>query len=98
VRKDDLLKVVDNNAEYVKLIDEIVYLEEQLDVLRELPKIKINPDNPEMQKATPAAKMYKEYLQQYLNAVKLLSKAAKIDADEDESPLRAWIRSRTEKG
>lgn len=93
-RRDELLKLIDNSAELNQLVDEVIYLEEQLDMLRKLPKIKINPNNPEQQKATPAAKLYKEYLQQYLNAIKLLSKATKFDVDEEESPLRKWVKSR----
>ena len=31
------------------LIDEILYLENQLNYLRGLPKIRVNPDNPEQQ-------------------------------------------------
>ena len=76
------------------LIDEILYLENQLDYLRGLPKIRVNPDNPEQQKITPAAKLYKEYLQQYLNALKLLLKTGDTGDDTGESPLREWVKKR----
>ena len=76
------------------LIDEILYLENQLDYLRGLPKIRVNPDNPEQQKITPAAKLYKEYLQQYLNALKLLLKTGDTGDDAGESPLRNWVKKR----
>ena len=76
------------------LIDEILYLENQLDYLRGLPKIRVNPDNPEQQKITPAAKLYKEYLQQYLNALKLLLKTSDTGDDAGESPLRNWVKKR----
>ena len=93
-RRDELLKIVGDNKTLVPMIDEIVYLEEQLDMLRKLPKIKINPKNPEQQKVTPAAKMYKEYLQQYINAIKAVEKSVGTDDDETISPLREWVSKR----
>jgi hypothetical protein len=69
----------------------MVYLEEQLDELRELPKIKIHPTDKTKQKTTPAAKLYKEYLQQYTNIVRILMKATGVDESEEESPLRKWM-------
>ena len=37
--------------------------------------------------------MYKEYLQQYVNVVKVVQKAAGIDEVETDSPLRAWLKN-----
>ena len=93
-RREELLMVIGDNKTLVPMIDEIVYLEEQLDMLRKLPKIKINPKNPEQQKVTPAAKMYKEYLQQYINAIKAVEKSVGTDDDETISPLREWVSKR----
>lgn len=90
-RKEELLKLLNNDVAYVPLINEMVYLEAQLDELRELPKIKIHPTDKTKQKTTPAAKLYKEYLQQYTNIVRILMKATGIDETEDESPLRRWM-------
>lgn len=90
-RKKELLKLLNNDITYVPLITEMVYLEDQLDELRKLPKIKIHPSDPTKQKTTPAAKLYKEYLQQYTNIVRILMKATGIDETEDESPLRRWM-------
>lgn len=73
-------------------IDNFVYLEEQLDDLRKLPKIKVDPKNPERQKVTPAAKIYKELFQQYINALKVLQSYDKNLADVEDSPLRAWVK------
>lgn len=91
-RKDELLKVIENDSTLVPLIDEIVYLEEQLDYLRGLPKIKVHPKDPMKQKATPAAKLYKEMLQQYTNIIRILLKATGTDMDDEESPLRKWVK------
>ena len=97
-RRDELIKIVGDSPELNQLVDEIIYLEEQLNMLRKLPKIKVNPNNPEQQKATPAAKLYKEYLQQYLNAIKLLSKETDDKNNEEESPLRKWVKSQYDDG
>ena len=59
---------------------------------RYLPQIKVDPENPERQKATPAAKLYKETLQQYTNVIKVLAHCTGQDADSEESPLRKWAR------
>lgn len=77
-------------------IENFVYLEGQLEELRKLPKIRVNPNNPEQQKTTPAAKMYKELFQQYLNALKVLQSYDKNLNDIEESPLRAWVNKHLE--
>lgn len=92
-RKEELLKVIENDTTLTPLIDEVVYLEEQLDYLRTLPKIKVHPKNPEMQKTTPAAKLYKEMLQQYTNIIRILMRATGTDLEDDESPLRKWVKN-----
>ena len=91
-RKEELLKVIENDVTLIPLVTEMVYLEKQLDELRELPKIKVHPTDPSKQKATPAAKLYKEYLQQYTNVVKILIRKTGVDEDDEESPLRKWMK------
>lgn len=93
-RKEELLKVIENEPTLVPLIDEVVYLEEQLDELRKLPKIKVHPSDPSKQKTTPAAKLYKEMLQQYTNIIRILIRATGVDETEEESPLRRWMNER----
>lgn len=99
-RRDELMKILNeaNNSVVSPLIDEILYLEDQLNYLRGLPKIRVNPADKSQQKITPAAKLYKEYLQQYLNAIKLLSGITKTDVDSDESPLRKWVNQKIGSG
>lgn len=89
-RRDELLKYVDNNILLIPTIEEMLYLEGELDKLRGMEKIKVNPKNPLQQKVLPAAKLYKEYLQQYLNALKAVEKATNTGEVEEESPLRKW--------
>lgn len=93
-RKEELLNLIGQDTTLKPLVDEMVYLEEQLDYFRSLPKIKVHPNDPSKQKPTPAAKLYKEYLQQYTNVVKILLKATGTDESEEESPLRKWMNQR----
>lgn len=98
-RKEELEKIVykdgsDNNIAASELIDEIVFLEEQMKELRKLPFIKVNPKNKAQQKATPASKQYKEILQQYNNSLRLLLRiSGDIGEAEEESPLRKWAKA-----
>ena len=99
-RKEELEKIVykdgsDNNIKAAQLIEEILFLEDQMQTLRALPFIKVNPKDTMQQKATPAAKMYKETLQQYNNSLRLLFRLTGDMGDiEEESPLRRWVKSR----
>lgn len=54
------------------LIDEVVYLEKRMADLKKLPPINTHPQNPALQKSTPAAKQYKECMQSYMNALRIL--------------------------
>lgn len=103
-RKQELLELinksgVDNDIKAAQLVDEIIFIEKQLRELRKYPFIAVNPKNTMQQKATPAAKQYKELLQQYNNSLKLL---LRLSGDlggeaEEDSPLRAWARARIDK-
>ena len=76
-----------------RLIEEICHLEEQLDELKKLPFIQIHPNNNALQKSTPAAKLYKEFLQQYNNCLKTLNAMLGYSEENGESPLREWVKS-----
>lgn len=93
-RRQELLKYIDNDPLLIPTVEEMLYLEVELDKLRDMPKIKVNPNNPLQQKVLPAAKIYKEYLQQYLNAVKAIEKVTGKSDAEEESPLQKWVKSR----
>ena len=97
-RREELQKVfenVDDAKGLIKpMIDDVIFLEVKLDELRRLPFIKVHPEYPEIQKPTPAAKQYKELLQQYNNCIKILISIVRKDAPEEESPLRAFINAR----
>lgn len=91
-RKEELLKVIENDPALVPLIDDVVFLEERLEELKKLPFIKVHPKDPTKQKATPAQKQYKELLQQYVNIIRVLIRATGTDESDEESPLRKWVK------
>ena len=97
-RKEQLLQIFENIEEQkdiiLPMIDDVVFLEEQLQYLRTLPFIRVNPQDPSQQKPTAAAKQYKELLQQYNNCVKILTGILRKDAPEEDSPLRAFLVAR----
>ena len=96
-RRSELLSYIDNDILLVPLVNDMVDLEEQLDYLRTLPKIKVHLKDPTKQKATPAAKLYKECLQQYTNIIRILMRATGTDMEDEESPLRLWMKNQLEK-
>ena len=94
-RKEELLQMVKKEAKAEQLIEEIVFLEGCLKELKKLPFIYVNPKNPAQQKTTPAAKQYKEFLQQYNNSMRLLYQlSGDLKEQDEESPLRIWLKSR----
>ena len=108
-RKEELIASIrhgeDDNVKIAQLIDEVIFLEEQLVELKKLPFIMVNKSRPTIQKTTPAARQYKELLQQYNNCLRTLFRIdaearreeAKANAEqEEESPLRKWARGRQE--
>lgn len=99
-RKDELLAVFANvdagkKAVVINLIDEMVFVEEQLDSLREKPFIKVHPEHPELQKVTAAGKLYKEYMQQYTNIAKTLLSVLNREETTEDSPLREYFKKLT---
>ena len=90
-RKEQLLEIVGDKPELLPLVDDVVFLEKHLEYLRELPQIRVDGLNPNHQKPTPASKQYKEFLQQYINALKVLMNATGTAETEEESPLKQWM-------
>lgn len=95
-REKELLSLIDHDKLLIPLVSDMVTLEEQLEYLRTLPKIKVHPKDSTKQKATPAAKLYKESLQQYTNILRILMRATGTDVDDEESPLRKWFNEHME--
>ena len=103
-RRDELAAMIPDDSKGLvdDVLDQIVFLEGRLEELKALPFIQINPKNPMQQRPTAAAKMYKEFLQQYINCIKLIEsviyKDKRLDSDEEqESPLRKWFNTHADK-
>lgn len=90
-REEELRALVGDDPLLGHVVGEMLELEKQMDYLRTLPKIKVHPNDPSRQRATPAAKLYKESLQQYTNIIRILMRATGTDIEDDESPLRKWF-------
>lgn len=95
-RKEELIKYIcktdDDKITMLPVIEEMIFLEDRLTELKKLPFIKIHPNDPTKQRTTPAAKQYKELLQQYTNILKIVTRQAGDDSANEESPLRKWVR------
>lgn len=85
----DIFKDVDETKKVIllPLINDIVFLEEELAKLRQKPFIMVNKANPNLQKATPAAKLYKELLQQYTNTIKIVVKTLANNTEGEEKSI-----------
>ena len=82
---------VDENEKTLieRLLDEVVFLEEQMTELKKMPFISVHPKKPTLQKSTPAAKLYKECTQSYMNAIRILcSILNKIEASAQDELLK----------
>lgn len=97
-RREELLREINNDPVLVPLVDEMVYLEEQLSYLRTLPNIRVCPTDPAKQKETPSSKLYKSLLQQYNIVVRTIAKATGRGEEAEESPLRRWANEHMDRG
>ena len=98
-RREELVKLIGEDSLQLvdEVIDEVIFLEGKLEELKKLPFIQVNPKDASKQRSTPAAKMYKEFLQQYINCIKMIEyviyKDKRLEVDEvEESPLRKWFK------
>lgn len=76
----------DQKTVILPLVDNIAFMENKLDELRSMPQIRVHPRDPARQQITPAGKAYKETMQSYIGAIKVvlsaLNKAGTDEADE----------------
>lgn len=95
-RKEEILASLGGKADkkhLEKLIDEVVFLEERLAETSKLPFIKVHPTNSELQKTTPAGKLYIQLTAQYNSAMRTLISLSGGDGSSEESPLRKWVKN-----
>ena len=81
----------DKAAVIAPLLPQVVFLEERLRELQKVPHIHIHPKNPARQEITAAGKQYKELMQSYLNAVKVLQMTLGRYAVEEKDAFDEWL-------
>lgn len=81
----------DKAAVVSPLLPQVVFMEQRLDELRNVPHIRIHPKNPARQEITAAGKQYKELMQSYLNAVKVLQMTLGRYAVEEKDAFDEWL-------
>ncbi len=92
---DDIFKDINENERKLidPLINEVIFLENQMQELKKIPFISVHPKNPTLQKKTEAAKLYKECSQSYMNAIRILcSLLHKIEGGE-EDPVAKFMEN-----
>ena len=85
----------DKAAVIAPLLPQVVFLEERLRELQKVPHIRIHPKNPARQEMTAAGKQYKELMQSYLNAVKVLQMTLGRYAVEEKDAFDEWLEANT---
>lgn len=91
---EEILQNVDEDkAKIIKpLLTDIVFMEERLASLRKLPHIRISKKNPEVQQITAAGKQYKETMQSYLNALKVVQSTLSRFTQEEADAFDLWLQ------
>lgn len=74
------------------LLHELPFLEDRLAFLKKQPMIRISKKKPGRQEATEAAKQYKETMQTYINAIKVLQMMLYREGEAGESPLMQRLK------
>lgn len=101
-RRDELRKIFETLDKDIltvvsPMIDDLIFIEEQLSGLKKYPFIKVHSEYPEIQKATPAGKLYKDLLSQEKDIVRILSSLIHKgnDGGEGDSALRDWLKKKS---
>ena len=90
--KEIFEKVEENQKKLIlPLVEEVVFLEIQMKSLKELPFIRIHPQNKSKQEQTPAFKQYKELSQSYMNAIRILCSILNKTSSDDYDPVAEFM-------
>lgn len=73
------------------LLPQVVFMEEKLEALRQMPHIRAHPKNPARMETTAAGKQYKETMQAYLNAIKVLQMTLGRYSVEAKDAFDEWL-------
>lgn len=92
----EIFKGIDENKQKIvkPLIDEAIYLEQQMTELKKYPFIKTHPQNPNLQKVTAAGKQYREFLQTYTNIIDKLCRIYGKEETEEDSPMQVYFKKK----
>ena len=86
-------KVDEDKASVIApLLPQVVFIAERLRELQKVPHIRIHPKNPARQEITAAGKQYKELMQSYLNAVKVLQMTLSRYSVEEQDAFDQWLQ------
>lgn len=93
-RLQEIFKNVDEDkaALIAPLLPQVVFMEERLNELQRLPHLRFHPKNPARQEVTAAGKQYKETMQAYLNAIKVLQMTIGRYSVEEADAFDEWLQ------
>jgi len=74
-----------------QIAEELGFIQERLADLRKLPFLQVDQKNNTRQRATPAAKQYKELMQTYTNGIKLVNMILSRNSIEEEDDFQKFL-------
>lgn len=96
-RADELMALFSDDsvrAVVRPLVEELADVEDRIQEVKRLPLIRVHPDDPSIQKSTAAGRLYQSLLGRQTDIVRmLLRQLGRSGDDEEESPLRAYLRT-----
>lgn len=89
-REQELMEYLGGEKALAPVVRRLVCLEQKMEELEGLPWIRFSKDR-QLQKITPAAKLYKDLMNQYVYALNVVRRVSGADDMAEESPLRKWV-------
>lgn len=91
--KEIVSKVDADKATVIEpLLTDILFMEGRLESLRGLPHLQVSKKDPSLQRITAAGKQYKETMQAYLNAVKVVQMTLSRFTVEEQDDFDEWLQ------
>lgn len=95
--KEIVSKVDADKAAVIEpLLTDVIFMEERLKYLRSLPHIRVSNKSSSVQQITAAGKQYKETMQAYLNAIKVIQNTLSRFTQEAEDEFDKWLKGESE--
>ena len=96
-RVDELMALFSDEAVRTvvrPLVEELADVEDRIAEIKREPFIRFHPQDRSIQRATPAGRLYKDLLAKQTDIARLLLRQLGKSGDDDEdSPLRAYLRT-----